>query len=56
MSPNNFTHGHLTKMVWLVADVIVVGSPDRAERAILDVVLAVFLANSGCICGRGATL
>ena len=28
------------KIEWLVADVIAVGSPDRAERAILGVILA----------------
>ena len=28
------------KIEWLVVDVIAVGSPDRAERAILEVVLA----------------
>ena len=28
------------KIVWLVANVTNVGSPDRAERAILEVVLA----------------
>ena len=40
-----------------VADVTAVGSPDRAERAILEVILAgLFLANSGRICGRGSTL
>ena len=37
MSPNNFDHGHLMKIEWLVADVTAVGSPDRAERAILGV-------------------
>ena len=45
------------KIEWLVIDVTAVGSPDRAERAILGVILAGrFFANSGRICGRGATL
>ena len=39
MSSNNFTQGHLVKIEWLVADVTAVGSPDRAERAILGVIL-----------------
>ena len=45
------------KKEWLVANVTAVRSPDRAEHAILELILAgQFLANSGCICGRGATL
>ena len=57
MSPNNFPWGHLMKIEWLVTNVTVVGSPDIAERAILEVILAGhFLAYSGRICGRGATL
>ena len=45
------------KIEWLVANVTAVGSPDRAKRAILEVILVGrFLANLGCICGRGATL
>ena len=46
------------KIEWLVADVIAIVSPDRGERAILEVILAkrLFLANSGRICGRRATL
>ena len=41
----------------MVTNITAVGSPDRAERAILEVILAgLFLANSGCICGRGATV
>ena len=40
-----------------VIDVTADGSPDRAERAILGVILAGrFLDNSGCICGHGFTL
>ena len=57
LSPNKFTQGHLMKIEWLVANVTAVGSPDRAKRAILEVILAgSFLANSGRICGWGATL
>ena len=45
------------KIEWLVPDVTALGSPERTEGAILGVILARrFLANSGCICGRGATL
>ena len=45
------------KIEWLVVDVTVVESPDRAECAILKVIwLGVFFANSGGICGRGSTL
>ena len=45
------------KTEWLVADVTVVGSLDRAKRAILGVVVAeLVLANPGHFCGRGATL
>ena len=45
------------KIEWLIINVTAVGSPDRAERAILEVILAGrFLANSGRICGRGTTL
>ena len=41
------------KIEWLVTDVTAVGSPVRAERAILAVILARRgrLANSGHICG-----
>ena len=42
---------------WLVIDVTAIGSPDKAECTILGMILAwPFLANLGCICGRGATL
>ena len=42
---------------WLVTNVTAVGSPDRAERAVLGLILArCFFANSGCIYSRGATL
>ena len=45
------------KIKWLVANVTAVGSPDRAERAILGLILAErFLANSGRVCGGGGTL
>ena len=40
MSSNNFSEGHLIKIKWLVADVTAVGSPDRAEHAIILVILA----------------
>ena len=47
LSPNKFIQGHLTA----------VGAPDRAESAILEVILAWrCFVNSGDICGRGATL
>ena len=45
------------KIEGLVANVTAVGSPQRAERAILGVILAgYFLANSGCSYVQGATL
>ena len=50
MSPNKFTYGHILNTERLFADVTAVGSTDRAERAILELILAVFLANSGHIC------
>ena len=40
MSSNNFPYGHLVKIEWLVANVTAVGSLDRAERAILGVIVA----------------
>ena len=40
MSTNTFTWGHLMKIEVLVADVTAVGSPDRAERDVLEVILA----------------
>ena len=56
-SPNNFTQGHFLKIKWLVTDVTAIGSPDKEERATLRVILTrCFLANSGHICGQGATL
>ena len=39
LSPNNFIQGHLVKIKWFVANVTAVGSPDRAEHAILGVIL-----------------
>ena len=57
LGPNKFTQRHLIKMEWLVTDVTPVRSPDRAECAILGLILAgSFLANSCHICGRGAIL
>ena len=35
LSSNIFNQGHLLKIEWLVTDVTAIGSPDRAERAIL---------------------
>ena len=40
LSSGNFTWGHLGKIEWLVADVTAVGSLDRAECAILGVIVA----------------
>ena len=37
---NNCTYDHSMNMKWLVANVTAVESPDRAERAILEVILA----------------
>ena len=45
------------KLEWFVTNVTPVEFPDRAERAILGLILAgCFLANQGYFCGRGATL
>ena len=45
------------RIKWLVMDITAVGSPDRAERVILGMILAgCFLVNSGLFCSRGATL
>ena len=42
------------KIRWFVTKVTAVGSPDRAERAILGVILAVFFwAIQSNFCGRG---
>ena len=61
MSPNIFIYGHLVKTQWLVADMIAIGSPDRANCAVLGVILAGrVLANPGRfvveepLCGAGA--
>ena len=35
MSSNIFIYGHVVKIEWLIAEVTAVGSLDRAERAIL---------------------
>ena len=43
------------KIEWLVTKVTAVRCPDRAELAILGVILDVF-NNSGRFCGQGATL
>ena len=42
LSPNNFTQDHLLKIEWLFVDVTPVGPPDRAERAVLGMVLEIF--------------
>ena len=47
MSSNNFPKGHIMKIKWLDTDVKAVESPERAERAILGVLLGFFLVNSG---------
>ena len=39
LSSNIFTYGRLMKIEWLVADAPAIGSPGRAERAILGVIL-----------------
>ena len=49
LSPHKFAQGHLVKIEWLVADVTAVRSLDRAERAILGVILA------GCVFGQFRT-
>ena len=41
---------------WLVADVTAVGSPDRAERDILGIILDNFLTNLGLTCGGWGAL
>ena len=57
MSSNNCTRGHLMMLEWFVASVTAAESPDRAEHAILGIILVgLFLADSGHICGRGANL
>ena len=40
MSSSNVTLGHLVNIEWLVADVTAVGSLDRAQRAVWEVILA----------------
>ena len=40
LGPNNFTQGHLAKIEWLIADVTAVRPLERAEHAILGVILA----------------
>ena len=45
MSPKTYTYGHLMKIEWFVANVTAVGSPDRVEHAIWEVILvSVFLS------------
>ena len=40
LSLHNFTESHSMKIEWLVGNVTAVRSPDRAERAILKLILA----------------
>ena len=40
LSSNNCIQGHVTKKEWLETDVTAVGSPGKAESAILGVILA----------------
>ena len=40
LSADTFTKGHLMKMKLLVTDVTGIGTPGRAERAVLGVILA----------------
>ena len=42
LSPNIFTVGHSSKIEGQVADLTAVGSPDRAEHAILGIILGIF--------------
>ena len=42
MSPNTFIQDQVLKIEWLFADVTPVGSPDRAERDILEMILDIF--------------
>ena len=57
MSSNNYSQGHLVKMEWLIPNVMAVGSPGRAERAISGVfVTGRVFGQSRSFCGRGATL
>ena len=37
LSADNFTQGPLMKMKWLVTDAPAIGTPGRAERAVLGV-------------------
>ena len=39
---NNFTQSPLMKIEWLIASVLAVVSPARAEREILEMILGVF--------------
>ena len=49
LSSDNFTQGHLMKMKLLVTNVTAIGTPGRAECAILGVILA------GRVCGQFRT-
>ena len=57
LSSNKFTQGHSMKLKRLVADVTAVRFPDRAQHAIIWVILARrFFDNSDYNYGWGATL
>ena len=55
LSYNDFTEGGLMKIDWSVTNVTAVGSPDRAERAILGLIVAgrVFGQSSSCLWSEG---
>ena len=61
MRSNNFTWDHLMKIKWLVTNVTAVESPERAEHAILGVLLSVFwsiqaaFAAGEPLCGVGTS-
>ena len=56
LSPNELTYGDYMNMKRFVVNVTAACPPDRTERAILGLILAVpFLVNSGRICGQGTT-
>ena len=56
MSPSDFNQGHLMNIEWLNTDVTAVGCPDRAERAILGVILAGLFWPIKAICVAGEPL
>ena len=56
LSPNIFIYDHLLETNGSVADVTTFVSPDRAKRDIWEIILGVFMANSGQFYGQGAIL